>query len=170
MKENREKAINFLLDDEGSEMRYDRPRAMRLGLSWPDVPVGAILGDITRDAAFELHARKWDRERVSSFPSGLDYFLFDSYVCCDRDVVFRWLRSIVDFDTSKRDYESLVETCYYFSSERVRLVIDQLELFRRRKHRVDPGWQTHAQAWTNRVSRVKRRAQALIEEPALADA
>jgi lysozyme family protein len=171
MRENKERAVNFLLDDEGSELKHDRDSTTKWGITarqlsrWYGRGVDKYdQSKLTREEARQFHVFQWDTAVLDAYPAGLDYFVFDSSTVCGYDVVLRWLELASNNGPLHLDYDGMVEVVRGWTPTRVSIAIDQLTLSRRRRHRSQPRWGEFQSVWTNRVTRVQKRALNMVKE------
>ena len=86
----------------------------------------------------------WDACRCSDLPCGLDLFVLDTSVVCGAEPTKRWLGLAGG------------------AAEPARVVILDLEAYRKRALRSTPGWVEYHTKWVNRTLRVKRKAVKMV--------
>lgn len=104
----------------------------------------------------------WSGLQLARFPSGLDYYVLDSALFYSPGIAFNWLRHSFGVGvvcTSIDQVAAFVE-----SGMNAQLALDRMDFMRRRRVRMDPKWDAKREALVNRILRVRRRAEKLMEE------
>lgn len=121
---------------------------------------------LTPEKALACYEDIWQQYLCSEMDDGLDLFFFDTALCSGLQNAPRWMRLVLDIEGLGVDME-VIRAAYEMGSE---TLVSGLEVFRRRRMKLDPAWPVHGQAWTNRVNRAKykalqlaQRAQAFVE-------
>lgn len=115
------------------------------------------MGRAVEDVA-EVYGQFWRKHRLDSYPSGLDYFMFDSGLVCGFDNALRWLELTLGEHRFRLDDNQMAEIVHYWSSERAALAVNQVAFSRRRRHKTELDWVVNGEVKTNRVNRAVRRA------------
>ena len=114
------------------------------------------------DELFSARAGKlvWSGLGLDGFTAGLDYFIFDTALCCGVENASRWLRLAAGgpveadpvADRASRDI---------LNDLGVEMGVSALELYRRRRAKADPQWHLLGVEWSNRCNRARKRALAM---------
>lgn len=106
----------------------------------------------------------WNVLCCDDLVDGLDYFMLDTAVACSSVNAARWLELLAHNPIVNVTYEGAVEHANALGAE---TVISGLELYRRRRLKVDPEWQRYGVEWSNRCTRAKKRALKMVEQAEL---
>jgi lysozyme family protein len=172
MEKNWERVVGWTLQEEGAGVRSDRGQLTRFGVTgdmlararMQEYAVREELEELERDEAARILRREWDYNRLDSYPTGLDYFVFDCSLFCGRNVSIGWLGCVLSLpDTYRGDQPDLVvDKVQGLKPEDSLLLIEKLAFMRRRRHKSQPGGVRLMPVWTNRVTRVQKKAKQLL--------
>jgi lysozyme family protein len=170
MRNTRDVAFRFALDDEGASFK---PRGTKGELErkfgidlrqlamWRGDATPSQLKELAKEEALQIYeAELWNPCRADLLPTGLDYFCFDTSLVCGVENTNRWLRLVSGgsgFDVQIDD--GIISLVSQIEPE---IAISGVEFFRRRRFKSDPRWRVLGPEWTNRCNRAKRRALKMI--------
>lgn len=169
MDSNFKRSVELLLTDEtGEEAANDPTRSGNVfGISPARLDLWAgdsYPGDkrLTRQNAIDLYkVHLWDACGCGSFVTGLDYWVFDCGYRFSPNDAFRWSYLALGLDpvrSSKVLFQELL------SKRTPRDVILEMDVFVRRRMKVDPKWEVCKHWWTNRANRARDRAVKMSKE------
>lgn len=124
----------------------------------------AELEELEKEEATAILRTEWNRCDLASYPSGLDYFMFDCSLFCGRNVSIGWLGSALRrLDIRGIDDEGVAaQAVSALAPIQTTITIEQIAFLRRRRHKSLPDCIHFMSAWTNRVTRVQKRAQHIL--------
>lgn len=99
----------------------------------------------------------WDALCCSRLPTGLDLFILDTAAVCGIGPTVRWLGLACSAVDPTPDLAADAA-----SQHPARVVILDVESFRKRALRSIPGWIDHHTKWVNRLLRIKRQAVKMV--------
>ena len=160
-----------MLQEEGSQLRIDRGYPTKFGIDARALSrhrISAVtrqeVEGLESDEAAAILRTEWEEAKLAYYPDGLDYFVFDCIVFCGRGVTIGWV-GIALLNNSIRglgDEQGAARAVKVMEAGRASLAIDQISFQRRRRHKSLPGWSKYMPTWTNRVTRVQRRAKLML--------
>ena len=107
----------------------------------------------------------WDRLGLSDYPSGLDYFMLDCVLIYGSDVSLDWLCLSIGHGPVRNCSIPMGRVLEWLGDRLdIEVVIDRMELYRKRRMRLDRNWSEERQLRVNRLIRVKKRAKKLVEK------